>query len=161
VGECINNAGPFNYFFQHYYADFYAMLGDDSVPRTRGWDYAIAKAATPDKVAYPNDGLGHCTCPAVGGDLVREMGWFTYPGIKQLYADTQWFSFARHRNILVYLSDVLVEHMHWSAGKSPYDDTYARKRTHKENDAMYYRRFLEEKCNVEISIDAALRAVPW
>lgn len=107
---------------------WYGLLGDDIIPRTEGWDQKLIEAAN-DGLAYCDDGIhgeAHAAHPVIRGDLVRELGWLALPGCQRLYIDNALFEYAKKRAKAVYLPDVLMEHMHFSNGKAPIDDTYLK-----------------------------------
>lgn len=104
-------------------------IGDDNVPRTPGWDARIIQALRGTPFAFGNDlypGRApgtlccHVFCRA---DVVEKLGYFGPPGIRHMYVDVAWYAWGRACGI-TYLDDVVIEHMHYSAGKSPADDSY-------------------------------------
>ncbi len=109
--------------------DCYVLLGDDTEVHTFGWDRKLRDAAGLWHISYPNDGLkgeSQATHPCIGGEFLRAIGFWALPGLSHLYTDTVWDFLGRQYGNLVYRPDVLVEHLHWSAGKSARDETYAK-----------------------------------
>ena len=107
----------------------YALIGDDTVLRTRHWDQILSKAAGRWGIAYPDDGLkgeSQATHPFIGGDFLRAIGFWALPGLTHLYTDTVWDFLGRKYDNLVYRPEVLIEHMHWSAGKCARDASYEK-----------------------------------
>lgn len=103
------------------------VMGDDHVPRTVGWDQKYLDAIKDGGWVYGNDliqGEKLATEVVVSSDVVKTLGWFTYPGLEHLYCDNVWTDLGRATNRLTYLPDVIVEHMHYTVGKSEEDDTY-------------------------------------
>jgi hypothetical protein len=76
------------------------FLGDDHRPRTVGWDVVITT------------------------DIIRTLGWMVPPGMIHLYLDDFWRRLGSDLDRLVYLPDVVIEHMHPHAGKGVWDDRY-------------------------------------
>ena len=110
-------------------APWFGVIADDAVPVTEGWDMRLVEAAGSDGVAWGADGINNgkqFTHGVIGGDLVREMGWLILPGLHRLYGDNVWTEIGRRRGVLRYQPDVVIEHWHFSNGKSPYDETYAK-----------------------------------
>lgn len=106
---------------------YYGLLGDDLVPRTEGWDVKLIEVAGSDGVAFAKDSIyngSFASHPVIGGDLVREIGWLSLPGLDHLYVDAVWTEIGRRRGVLRYVGDVTVEHMHFSNSKAAYDQTY-------------------------------------
>lgn len=108
---------------------WYGLLADDVLPKTYGWDKKLIEAAGSDGLAYGDDGIhgnGHSAHPCVGGDRIRELGWLALPGCKRIYIDNALFDDAVMRGAAIYLPDVIMEHLHFSNGKSPMDATYEK-----------------------------------
>lgn len=102
------------------------FLGDDHVPRTPYWDNAIADAfhgLHGTGIVYPW-GLGRTDTPevwAVSTNIVKSLGWFGYPGVQHFYVDNVWADLGNGAECMVFLQDVILEHMHWTFGKGPRD----------------------------------------
>ena len=113
------------------------MLGnDDMVVRTRGWDTRIRDEVRhfPDRVylLYPNDMhkrrkictfpiLSRVTCDSIGDPFPAEYrGAFIDIHVMDIFERLRGFDHAR----IVYLDDVVFEHMHYRTGKSELDSTY-------------------------------------
>jgi hypothetical protein len=105
-------------------ADFYGFLGDDIVFETK-FSKALGEAAAPCFIAYPDDGLQHerlCTHFVVGGDLVRELGYWTLPGIVHSGIDVVWMILGVNvRGSLKYLPEVRFFHIHHLANRAEKD----------------------------------------
>jgi hypothetical protein len=105
------------------------FAGDDHLPRTQGWDTAILDllAAHPG-VAYANDlfqGEKLCTNWMMSRPIFDEFG-FGLKTVRHLYMDNYWMALAGGAGCLFYLPDVVIEHMHYQAGKSVEDAGYLR-----------------------------------
>ena len=108
-----------------------ASLGDDHVPVTPGWDTMLL-AAIDDMggtgIAYGDDGLqGEFlpTAPVISSDIVAALGWMFYPPIVHVFADNVWLDLGREAGCLRYVPRVRIEHLHYTSGLSPHDQTYA------------------------------------
>ena len=114
-----------NVHFTKYPEDpWYGHINDDMVPRTYHWDQELIREAGADYIAYGDDmlqGKRMCTFPVIGGDLVRGMGGLMFDGLN---IDSAWMLLGFKYGLLRYRPDVRLEHMHWTVGKAPYDDTY-------------------------------------
>ncbi len=117
------------------------MGNDDLIYRTPDWDtkliqnLAIKYKEHTYWVSWFNDGINgarHCAFPIMSRDWYDELGYFA-PGVFHFgYNDTWVFDIAKRLNTTNYIDNILVEHMHFSKGKSEMDDTYARNRTQEQ-----------------------------
>jgi len=128
----INQRAPYNPLWhildQHFQAFpdqlYYGVINDDVIPRTYHWDQELINTAGCDHIAYSDDMLqGHrmCTFPVIGGDLVRRVGRLVFDGVN---LDTSWMLLGFKHGLLRYRPDVRLEHMHYTNGKAPFDETY-------------------------------------
>lgn len=107
---------------------WYGLIADDLLPSTPHWDTRLIEAAGSDGLAYGDDGITseHGTHPVVGGDLVRRLGWLALPGCTRTYIDNALSEVARRAGKLHYLPHVKTEHLHFSNGKSEWDEQYRK-----------------------------------
>jgi len=103
-------------------------LGDDNLPRTPGWDARILAALEDVPFAFGNDLYprvpGSMTCHiAMRSSVVRTLGYTNVPSISHMYCDVAWYAWGTACG-LAYLDDVIIEHLHYSVGRSPSDATY-------------------------------------
>lgn len=136
VGEPMSVSRSWNILARQCVGDLFVMANDDQVYVDAGWDTRLDREAS----AYPdgifcmwfNDGINgvrHCAFPIVSRTWYETLGYFT-PGIFEfLYNDTWVMDIAVRLGRTHYIPDVLVEHRHFTAGKSEFDDTYQRHRT--------------------------------
>lgn len=106
------------------------VIGDDNVPRTGGWDTRIMAALEQVPFAFGNDlyprDPGSMSCHIfMRSDVIRALGYAGVPSISHMYVDVGWFAWGTACGIS-YLDDVIIEHLHYSVGKSGHDETYAR-----------------------------------
>lgn len=118
------------FYEQHPDLPFYGWLADDFIPETPGWDLRLIQAAGKHCLAYCNDAWPRDFIPqhltsafAIGGDIVRAVGWFSPPGLVQAGIDSAWNEIGRHFRLMRYLHDVVVVHEHYKNGKRPKDTT--------------------------------------
>lgn len=115
----------------------YGWLADDTRPRTHGWDVALEEATgdwgltyardlwlseTPVELSNLQAGWNLSSGLCWGGDLVRAVGWWALPGVRQAGIDTAWTEIVRPLGLHSYIAAVTVEHLHYKAGKRPKDD---------------------------------------
>ena len=124
--------GPLNW-AAGLYADIYdhlGFMGDDHLPRTRGWDAHVLGAldAMEPRVVYGDDLLQGAALPTAAfmpSRLVRALGFMAPPTLRHLYVDDFWLELGRAVGGLRYLPDVVIEHVHPAAGKVAMDERYA------------------------------------
>lgn len=114
------------------FADRYrsiGFMGDDHRPRTYGWDQEIIGAlnlAGP-RIVYGNDLLQGPNLPTavfMNTQIITTLGYMVPLTLRHLYADNFWKELGELTNGLVYLPDVIIEHMHPVAGKAEWDPGY-------------------------------------
>ena len=117
--------------------DVVILSNDDIVVRTRGWDDKIRALheSIPDRVylAYPNDlfkGRRLCTFPIVSRETCRLLE-DPFPAAYQgAFIDYHLLDTFKRLDLrlpssrVVYLPDVIFEHMHYRLKKGAYDETY-------------------------------------
>jgi hypothetical protein len=116
---------------------YLASLGDDHLPRTVGWNRTLIEAieALPGGVgiAYGNDLLQGENLPTawvVSADLVRAVGWMMLPTAQHMYVDNAVLALGKATGQIVYRPDVVIEHLHPSAGgKAAWDASYRESNT--------------------------------
>lgn len=113
------------------------LANDDVIIRTQGWDRRLREldASIPDRIylAYPNDlfkGRSLCAFPIVSRrtcELLAEPFPAEYRGAFIDYHLLDIFKRLERRGQrrLLYLEDVVFEHMHFRTGKGEHDQTYA------------------------------------
>jgi hypothetical protein len=122
-------------FTSHPTAPYYGWLSDDTHPRTVGWDVTIARTTVPLNLVDCND-LFQANDPAYmsgsltagfcwSGDLVRAVGWWALPEVRQAGIDDAWvyLILQRHPSLRVHLPNVIVEHLSWKNEKRLKDET--------------------------------------
>lgn len=127
------------------------FMGDDHLPRTKGWDEAYLNAldALDTGMVYGNDLLQGQTMPtqiAMTTDIVRALGWMSPPGLKHLFIDIVWLELGRRLDRITYLPDVVVEHLHPANGKAVEDDRYieVNSQTMIRDDGATYQAWLAQ-----------------
>lgn len=103
------------------------QMGDDHVPRTKGWDQRIRAALATPGIAYGNDLLQGANLPTsvfFSSEIIQATGKFAPEGLWHLYADNYWRDLGLGAGCLRYLPDVIIEHLHPIADKSEWDQTY-------------------------------------
>ena len=152
----------------HAYGDIALLGNDDIIFQTQGWDSKVYDAieSFPGRLGmvWCEDGINggrHAAFPFVSRQWIEIVGHFT-PGIFRFgYNDTWIFDVARRANLIRYLPEVTIEHLHFSAGKSPYDETYAAKRrddTWESDHRLFERTAVQRDSLAAGLIEAAKKA---
>lgn len=109
-----------------------AFLGDDHRPRTVGWDnsyiYTLYELRGTG-IVYGNDLLQGENIPtqvAMTANIVQALGFMAPPVLTHLFVDNYWKALGQDAGCILYLPDVIVEHLHPFAGKARMDDGYHR-----------------------------------
>lgn len=105
---------------------YIGFMGDDHRTRTFGWDQKVIAALESHNVVYGNDliwGEGLPTAVFLRSEIVRKLGYMAPPELIHLYLDNFWLELGRATSIK-YLDDVIIEHLHPSAGKAEWTPEY-------------------------------------
>lgn len=120
-----------NYVSPLYWDEYSAIcfMGDDHRPRTTGWDseYIRALDSIGSGYVYGNDLLMGERIPtqvAISSDVIRSLGFFGPPGFTHLCVDVTWKDMGTALGRIVYLPEVIIEHMHPAAEKAKNDEGY-------------------------------------
>ena len=105
------------------------FMGDDHVPRTPGWDAAIAAALAElgTGIAYGNDlfqGENMPTAAFMTADIPKTLGYMCPPTLDHMFIDDVWLRWGRNLGQIRYLPDVVIEHLHPFLGKADWDASY-------------------------------------
>jgi len=134
----------------------FASLGDDHIPRTPGWDCLLLGAI--DRmggtgIVYGNDlfmGPSLPTAAVISADIVAALGWMCEPSLHHMFADNVWADIGHAAGCLAYVPDVVIEHVHFRAGKTPVDDVYATAESWTETDRAAYLQWRERRMRQDV-----------
>ena len=142
-----------------------ASLGDDHLPRTKGWD-TLMLAALDDMggtgIVYGDDigqGVNLPTAPVISSDIPAALGWLFLPTARHLFCDNVWLDLGREAECLRYLPGVVIEHLHHSRGASPHDRTYEETRGTWPHDEAAYHAWRRNGMAADVDKIRSLRAV--
>jgi hypothetical protein len=124
--------------------DVVGFLGDDHRPRTLGWDARMAAALREmgTGLVYGDDLFQRQNLPtqwAMTSNIVQSLGYMVPGGLVHLYIDDALKVLAERAGCLRYLPDVVIEHLHPSAGKAELDDSYRETNSDAQFDADRHR----------------------
>lgn len=129
VGPRLRMAGTLNAIARDVCNDYdiLGFMGDDHLPRTKGWDDMVRKNMVPGGVLYGNDLIQGPNLPTevfLDARIVRTLGGFVPDGFTHLFLDNTWKIWGEQTGKLIYLDNMVIEHMHPLVGKSESDDGY-------------------------------------
>lgn len=108
--------------------EFLSFMGDDHRPRTKGWDRILCDAiGDRPGVSYGDDllqGQNLPTAVTMSAEIVRRIGYMVPPVLVHMYMDNFWRDFGAKIGNLQYRPDVVIEHLHYLAGKAVNDLQY-------------------------------------
>jgi len=164
-GEPMSVSKSWNILAEKCVGDVLIMGNDDLVYRTDGWDEILdterRKYQDCIYVMWFNDGINgarHCAFPIVSRKWYETLGYFA-PGIFEfLYNDTWVFDIGKRINRCHYIDRVLTEHLHFTAGKSNYDETYQRARRdgQSQRDRALFENTVHDRCVAADKLNAAI-----
>jgi hypothetical protein len=139
-------------------ADEYRYLGhigDDNVPRTVGWDVRIMESLENNLFCFGND-LDPGRLPGslsihifMRSEVVRKLGYMGPPQIQHMYVDPVWFAWGTATSI-EFLDDVVLEHLHYSLGRSAMDASYEHSTGLIPQDCAAYNAYCRTGLNTDI-----------
>ena len=127
--------------------DWIGFMGDDHRPRTTGWDETLHNLfASWTGVAYGNDLFQRrnlATAAFISAPILTTLGFIAPPCLWHLYVDNFWMELGATTS-LVYLEELVFEHLHPAANKADWDDSYKRNNSHETyaHDEQAYNQFL-------------------
>lgn len=142
-----------------------ASLGDDHLPRTPGWDTLMLDALDGmggTGIVYGDDigqGVNLPTAPVISTDIPAALGWLFLPSCRHLFCDNTWLDLGREAGCLAYLPGVVIEHLHYSRGASPHDQTYEETRGTWQHDEAAYHAWRRDGMAADVDKIRSLRAV--
>lgn len=113
-------------FKSHPNYEYYMFIGDDHLFRTV-FEVKMMEAAGNKGIVYGNDllqGKNLATHCLMTSNIPKSIGYIAIPGLIHLFMDNFWMELGSACNILHYLDDVIVEHMHPEAKKATRDNRY-------------------------------------
>lgn len=126
------------------------FMGDDHVVRTENWDGLLYQGIKERGygISYANDlfqGANLPTMVMMSTNISKELGFFAPPKLIHLFMDNFWKVFGQVTDCLTYHPDVIVEHMHYMAGKSQSDAQYLEVNSSdvSNHDALAFKEYAE------------------
>lgn len=110
--------------------DYIMWASDDIIVQTEGWDTLLVEAIknVPNGISFPDDLLRREKLPSNGtcfdSNIVRKLGYLAPPVLLHLFIDNFWKMLGETLKTLRYCPNVVVDHQHYSNGKSEKDFIY-------------------------------------
>jgi hypothetical protein len=82
-------------------------------------------------------------------EVVRKLGYMGPPTLRHMYVDPVWFAWGTATSI-EFLGDVVLEHLHYSLGRSPLDESYQHSTGLIPTDCAAYNTYCRERMNKDI-----------
>ena len=148
------------------YADdyrFIGTIGDDQMPRTKGWDLRAMESLDENLFCfgddlYPGRPTGSLCCHIfMRSEVVKALGYMGPPALHHMYVDPVWLAWGEATSI-EFLDSVILEHMHYSAGKSEHDETYASSYGETQHDLEAFNEYMRTDFNSDVE---KLRGIPF
>ena len=121
---------PLNYWIRQYKNDYdyFAFMGDDHRPRTKGWDIVFAKVIDMGAdIVYGDDlfqGKNLATAGMISARVVKAFNGMAPDVLQHLYIDNFWMQIGYDLKTLYYCPEVIIEHLHYINGKAEKDELY-------------------------------------
>lgn len=134
-----------------------AILGDDVLPETNGWDEKMIVALNNKLgVVYGSDGLEHLhgadlpTHVVVPIEMYQKLGWIGLPASRHLFLDNAWRELGKITEF-IYLPDVKLSHLHRWNKAAPDDQTYqeANDKIKREHDRLAFENWRDGEGLIE------------
>lgn len=130
-------------------------IGDDNVPRTVGWDVRVIESLKSNLFCFGDDldpgrPKGSLSLTIfMRSEVVRRLGYMGPPAIQHMYVDPVWFAWGKATSI-EFLPEVVLEHMHYTLGKSGRDESYELSTSLIPRDLVAYNAYCDEGMNRDI-----------
>lgn len=139
-------------------ARFVGHIGDDNVPRSVGWDVRIIESLkSQGEIGFCfGDDLDPGRAPGslsihifMTAEVIKRLGYMGPPSIQHMYVDPVWYAWGQATSI-EFLPDVVLEHLHYSLGKSSPDESYQRSTGLISTDLLEYHDYCAGQLNKDI-----------
>lgn len=118
---------------------YLTFMGDDHIARTQDWDLRLIEALEKTGgfgLAYGNDLLAGKLLPTavlMDSRIVSSLGYMSPPQLRHMFLDDFWLEIGNRAGCIHYLDHVVIEHLHFSVGKSEKDQIYENTNKNSKN----------------------------
>lgn len=137
--------------------DYLAWMGDDHLPKTKGWDqeYRNALYDMGTGIVYGNDLVQGINIPTQMGftpNIVRALGYAVPDGFIHLFIDNYFLELGKAIGGVKYLENVIVQHLHPCVGNAEQDLTYleANSPENWSNDQRRFHQYMTEELQSDV-----------
>lgn len=114
------------------------FLADDNIVRTQDWDEILLDPILSHGlgISYGDDLNPNVSLPTsvmMSSNIILALGHMAPRAFKHMFIDNYWRDLGLELDCLFYNPDVVIEHMHFSLGKSSEDQTYRSTNKHLRN----------------------------
>ncbi len=134
---------------------FIGTINDDNVPRTEGWDVRVIEALHGVPFCFGNDlhpgrPPGSLCCHVfMHAEVVETLGYMGVPSLRHMYVDDAWMAWGQAVGI-EFLEDVVIEHLHPTAGKSETDASYETSEALMAADGARFDAYRRERLETDL-----------
>jgi len=141
--------------------EYLGFWGDDHYPQTQNWNsimYDVLCKNSPFAMVYGDDLIQGANLPTqviMDTLFIEEFKFMAHPSLSHLYCDNIWKYTGQQIENLHYIPNVIIEHLHYSVGKSENDDLYQINNSYECNNMngeIYNRILKEEDFNHKLQI---------
>lgn len=132
--------------------EYIAFMGDDHWIKTYAWDKKLLSPLKDIRygMSYGNDliqGERLPTAVVINSEIISRLGYMCPPNQEHLYLDDFWLMLGTVLGTIHYVPDVIIEHMHFSVGKSDNDEIYSASNAPSlyESDLIKYQFYLSDQ----------------
>jgi hypothetical protein len=135
--------------------DFIGHIGDDNVPRSIGWDARVLQSLDENEFCFGDDldpgrPKGSLSIHIfMRRSVVDRLGYMGPPRIQHMYVDPVWFAWGKATSI-EFLPEAILEHMHYSLGRSERDESYNHSTGLIPRDLRAYNAYCARGMNADI-----------
>lgn len=137
--------------------EYISFMGDDHRIRTKKWDSIIYDQIKNINfsIAYGNDLIQKEKLPTaviMDSKIIQRLSYMSPPQLTHLFVDNFWKDLGSRLQTLKYFSEVIIEHMHYSTGKSNNDLMYKEVNSKEmmKKDRAAYKMYLENSFENDI-----------
>ena len=134
------------------------FMGDDHLPSTPQWDHFLSGAIASKGygLAYGNDLFQKknlATAVMMSTNIIKSFGFMAPPKLVHLFMDNFWMLLGMDLDAIWYFDDVIIEHLHFLAGKSQVDAGYIENNANDVSNAdrLELQRYVQEEYPADLA----------